>query len=248
MGVSPRTLVERLEASPSTPGGSEERFNGYGVMGLPFASGHVLAMRRFPASSVGPGYVSVWHRAPDGRWVLYSTVSPAQSCARYFGAGAIRAIETEIRITWEGPYRLRISVPQVPLDWAVSVGSTAATRVMNRAARLLPSAAWRSSAVLGPMGMIAGPFLGVGRIRLRGAAPNGQRMTANPRVVWVVTESRAVLAGEDLGRPGRVRPQAHLGDFWVPQRGMLAIGQAYFESFDPTRHSSRTSMPDGEAQ
>ena len=45
------------------PSGGEERFAGYGVMGLPFASGHVLAMRRFPASSIGPGYSSVWHLA-----------------------------------------------------------------------------------------------------------------------------------------------------------------------------------------
>jgi hypothetical protein len=35
------------------------------LMGLPLASGHILAMRRFPASSVGPGYTSVWHRGPE---------------------------------------------------------------------------------------------------------------------------------------------------------------------------------------
>jgi hypothetical protein len=61
----PRDLVDRLEASPQLPAGSEERFNGYGLMGLPLASGHILAMRRFPASSVGPGYTSVWHRGPE---------------------------------------------------------------------------------------------------------------------------------------------------------------------------------------
>lgn len=248
METPPRTLVERLEAAPSISAGSEEGFNGYGVMGLPFASGHVLAMRRFVASSIGPGYVSVWHRAPDGRWVIYATIPPERGCARYFGAGATRAIETEIRVTWEGPSRLRISVPQAQLEWDVSVGSTAATRMMNAAARLLPTAAWSSSAVLRPIGLIAGPFLGVGRIRLRGTVPNGQRITANPRVLWAVTDSRAVLAGEDLGRPGPVHPQAHLGDFWIPQRGMFAMGQTYFESFDPARHSSRTFLSDGETR
>ena len=57
--MHPRELVADLEAAPSLPAGSEERFNGYGVMGLPFASGHVLAMRRFPASSIGPGAGSI---------------------------------------------------------------------------------------------------------------------------------------------------------------------------------------------
>src|SRR4051794_27060033 len=54
--------AERTEQSPQLPRGGDERFAGYGVMGLPFDSGHVLAMRRFPASSVGPAYSSVWHR------------------------------------------------------------------------------------------------------------------------------------------------------------------------------------------
>jgi hypothetical protein len=86
---------------------------------------------------------------------------------------------------------------------------------------------------------VAGPLLGVGRIGLHGRVPNGQSFIANPRVLWRIMDSTAVLAGEDFGSPGPVQPQAHLGDFWIPQRGMLAIGAAYFELFDPVRHSSR---------
>jgi hypothetical protein len=88
---------------------------------------------------------------------------------------------------------------------------------------------------------MAGPLLGVGRIGLQGHVPNGQRFVANPRVVWSVADSRAVLGEADLGPPGPVHPQAHLADFWIPQRGILALGRAYFEPFDPARHSSRTS-------
>ena len=105
----PRKLVAQLEVAASLPAGSNERFNGYGVMGLPFRSGHVLAMRRFTASL------------------------PA---------------------------------------------------IFRRDAR---------------------------------------------------------LRGEEFGPPGSLQQQAHLGDFWIPQRGMLAIGQAYFDSFDPALHSSKTS-------
>lgn len=48
------TLTAEIELRPELPSGGDERFAGFGVMGLPFASGHVLAMRRFPASSIGP--------------------------------------------------------------------------------------------------------------------------------------------------------------------------------------------------
>ena len=241
MSASPRALVEQFESAPSLPRGSDERFDGYGVMGLPFASGHVLAMRRFPASSIGPGYTSVWHRTPDRRWVFYATVPPRQACARFFGAAVSGAIETEIGVTWTGAHRLRITVPAVALAWDVSVGPTIATRIMNAAGRLMPPAAWRSPAVLSGVGVLAGPLLGAGRVRMQGRVPNGQRFVANPRLLWAVTESRAVLSGEDFGQPGSLHPQARLGDFWIPQRGMLAIGQAFFEPFDPELHSSRLS-------
>jgi hypothetical protein len=51
----PQTIVRGIEdRTPIT--GSPERFFGYGVMGPPFASGYVLGLRRFTASSIGhPG-------------------------------------------------------------------------------------------------------------------------------------------------------------------------------------------------
>ena len=49
---SPRTIVQRI---PPLPPEQDDHFYGYGVMGLPFASGHVLAMRKMH-SSIGPKY------------------------------------------------------------------------------------------------------------------------------------------------------------------------------------------------
>src|SRR3712207_8448539 len=74
--AAPKELVDRLEQGAELPSGDEERFAGYGVMGVPFTSGDLLAMRRFPASSLGRGYTSVWHRDPRGRWAFYSDVPP----------------------------------------------------------------------------------------------------------------------------------------------------------------------------
>jgi hypothetical protein len=59
-----------LECDRNLPDGQDERFNGYGVMGVPFVSGDLLALRRFPNTSIGDGYTSVWHRRPDGRWLF----------------------------------------------------------------------------------------------------------------------------------------------------------------------------------
>ena len=52
----PKELVEALDKRAELPDGQWEGFSGYAVIGLPFRSGHVLALRRFTASSLGPGY------------------------------------------------------------------------------------------------------------------------------------------------------------------------------------------------
>jgi hypothetical protein len=152
---APRPLVEQLEAAPLLPAGAEERFNGYGVMGLPFTSGHILALRRFPVSSVGPGYTSAWHRTPTGEWVFYATASPPVSCPRFFGVLASDSIQTEISVTWSAPFRFRVSVPAVSLEWDVGVGPTAATPYYSfthscpsRSAR---SQLWYSNSVSSPV-------------------------------------------------------------------------------------------------
>ena len=35
--------------------------------------------------------------------------------------------------------------------------------------------------------------------------------------------------GESFGEAGGIPEQARLGDFWIPQRGLFAIGRAFFE-------------------
>jgi hypothetical protein len=99
----PRDLAAEIEACPRMPNGSEERFAGYGVMGLPFRSGHILALRRFPASSIGPGYRSVWHRDPNGRWTSFQDVAPVQACSRYFGPAVAEVAAATIDIAGSAP-------------------------------------------------------------------------------------------------------------------------------------------------
>ncbi|MGK2962831.1 MAG: hypothetical protein ACSLFK_11885 [Gemmatimonadaceae bacterium] len=244
MSWAPRDFIEEVEKSVLLPTGAGDRFNGYGLMGLPFESGHILVMRRFPVSSVGPGYTSVWHRSPAGDWVFYADAPPRQSCTRFFGLAAADAIETPITLEWKTGSTLAVSIQKVGLEWMVELESTATTRAMNAIGRVLPSGAWSSPAILSAIGLVAGTLLRAGRVRLYGSVPNGQRFIANPKVLWSVSNSTATLDGESFGAPAPVEPQARLGDFLIPQRGILAIGQAYFDAFDPARHSQSVCRAD----
>lgn len=65
--------------NPTLPVGDDERFVGFGVLSLPFASGHYLALRCISGAAFAPGYRSVWHRdAAGGVDVLCDQLRGAQ--------------------------------------------------------------------------------------------------------------------------------------------------------------------------
>jgi hypothetical protein len=217
--------------------GEDERFSGYGVMGLPFSSGHVLAMRRFPVTSVGPGYRSVWLRRPSGSWTIYADAPPQVSCARYFGAALESAVQCPIEVAWTGDAAFSVRIGgDVGLSWNVELVATPLTRAMTAALTAMPGRSMENRSVLRAMSAASGPMLGAGRLGLIGAVPNGQGFRAKPRRMWFVSRSSATLAGEDLGIPQPLRVQTGLRDFWIPQRGIFLIGAAAFDRFDPARH------------
>lgn len=236
--LTPREAATSMERGAVLPDGADERVTGYGVIGLPFASGHYLALRDFVASSFGPPYRSVWHRDPAGAWTVYSNAAPEQSCARYLGSAlAHPPVTTPIDVTWPGDAQMRIYIDDV-LDWTVAVRATPATRLMSAMGGHLPDSAWTNRAVLATMGRVAGPLLSAGRMRLSGAISNGQEFRAAPRRIWAVQSSRAILRGHDFGPVGRLAQQERLGGFWLPQRGIFFTeGVGHFESFDPARHA-----------
>jgi hypothetical protein len=210
------------------PSGDGERFAGYGIMGLPFASGHVLAMRRFAASSVGPGYTSIWHRDPSGAWTFWQDQPPEVACSRYFGAALAEARQADVGLEWTGPSTLRLAVPEERFEWTTTFRPSAITTVLNGVGSVMPDRWWRSDRVLSLLGPVAGTALRAGHVGLAGEVPNGQHFRANPLKVWLVAHATASLAGVDLGPPGPLAEQARLGDFWIPQRGVFAIGRAFF--------------------
>lgn len=236
--LTPRDAVAAVLADPVLPPGDDERFVGFGIMGLPFANGHYLAMRQIPATTFAPPYVSVWHRNPSCNWTFYATTPGQQSCARYFSSATPNdAVQCDIDVAWTGPQSVHIDIPG-RLQWTVELQSTRATRVMSKISGRLSEPTWTNPVMLRRLSRVARRTLDIGDVRLTGRAPNGQCYSMAPKQVWMVADSRAVVHGRDLGPSGPLLRQARLGDFLMPQRGIGMVGSGHFETFDPDRHRS----------
>jgi hypothetical protein len=236
---TPRSAAEAVAFAPALPAGDTESVTGFGVMGLPFANGHYLAFRDFPAASflAGAGYRTVWHRSPDGVWTFYATTAPQTSCARYFSAATDAARRCRIDSVWTDDHALVIDIPGV-LHWTLQLRPTTASRALSWAGQRLPEWVWTNRTALGLLGRASSTMLGAGELRLTGTLPNGQDYRIAPKQIWTVSASRAELFGHDLGPTAALPVQARLGGFRLPQRGIAVVGQGRFEAFDPTRHIS----------
>jgi len=237
-------LVSEVEAGASpaaVPG--REQFYGYAVVGVPFPPGHILGLRRFPVSSVGPGYTSVWHRDPAGRWVIYQDQGPRVTCPRAFGPSIDDAPTVPIAVDWVASDRFTVDIETVgnQLHWEVPLSESAITRVLGATASILPPLVRHHPVALAGIGRVAGSLLRAGRLRLSGTVPSRQDFFADLHRIWLIEGSTAAIDGVDLGESGPVPEQAHLADFWLPQRGLFAIGGSFFTPYDPDRHKQVAS-------
>ena len=243
---TPAQFAQAVEERPVLPPGDCERVSGYGVMGLPFASGHVLGLRRWTASSVGESFTSIWHRDPSGRWTFYESTACEVACSRYFGADVQRVQEGPIELEWEAENRLRVRTADRAVDWKLAMEGTTATWMMGAMSAMMPLAVWRSGPILRAMGAAAGRVLGVGKVQLTGMTSNRQHFDANPLRIWYVAASHAIVEGLDLGPIGPLAEQAHMADFYFPQRGMFAVGRVFISHLNPTEFRAMSShlLPD----
>ena len=231
----PAEVAQRCEDDPRLPPGTCERVAGYGVMGLTFASGDVLGLRRWTASSVGERFTSIWHRDPNGSWTFYESVRSEIGCTRYFGADVERVRIEPIGLEWEGRRRLHIRTGTASVEWTVELSSTPLTRLMSLVGPAIPVALWRRRPVLGAVGRLAGLTLGAGRVQLTGLTSNEQHFDATPVRICFVRESRAVIEGRDLGPVGPLPVQAQIADFCIPQRGLFAMGRVFVTPIERDR-------------
>ena len=218
-----RDLPER-QGEPPWPG--HEYVKGWGVFGLPFDSGHVLALRVFPENDFSP-YRTLWHRDPEGRWSIYVDGQSADTaCPRYYGQACSRIGYSTIRLDWTGPASLRVTVDEPALAWTLTARQTPMLRVMNAISPRLPLTTWRSPRLVHAREVMAQRMLGLGEIRMSGTMPSGHEGILMPQRMYLIDETTAVLDGTDLGRATHVTPNPDIGGVPLPARGVLAIGQA----------------------
>jgi hypothetical protein len=220
--MNPRAVIDAIQRDTFMLSGPGDVFSGWGVVGLPFQSGHVLALHRYFSSSLGPAYTSIWHRDPLDRWTFYSTVAPDCSCARYFGARIYRNVVMPIDLEWTTPWTLQARVG-LELTWQVMLHSSPMTRLLSALTGLIPERSWHLPAVLRSVGLATGAAFGTGRMNLTGRTPNGHRFVVNPRQLWLIDVSTAHVSGHNLGPPGPLAKQAALEDLRLPQRGLFAV-------------------------
>jgi hypothetical protein len=229
-------LASRVRDLPAhrgdPPWPDHEYVTGWGVSGLPFDSGHVLALRVFPDNDFSP-YKTIWHRDPEGLWSIYVDGPRFDTaCPRYYGAACTHVGHARIDINWTGPATLRVTMDTPALDWTIAARETATLRVLNAASPRLPLWTWRSAGLVRTRELLARRLLGLGDIRMSGTMPSGHVGILMPARMYLIDESAAILEGEDLGRPTRVSPNPSIGDVALPARGVLAMGGAAWKILD----------------
>ena len=125
-------------------GQATEYAKGWGVFGLPFDSGHVLALRVFPKNDFSP-YRTIWHRDPGGQWSIYVDCRRLDTaCPRYYGPACSHIGHAQIGLEWTGPASLRVTMDAPHLDWTLTAAQTPILRLLNAASPR--TAALRASA------------------------------------------------------------------------------------------------------
>ncbi|MFE0508888.1 hypothetical protein [Streptomyces sp. NPDC058964] len=225
-------LASQLSGLPESRGQAtwpgHEYAKGWGVFGLPFDSGHVLALRVFPESSFGP-YRTVWHRTPGGQWSVHVDGPRLDTaCPRYYGPACEHTGFARIQLTWTGPASLHVTMDSPSLDWTVTARSTPVLTVMNAIGSALPLASWRPRVLVRSRELMA-RALGLGSLQMAAVMPSGHVGTLMPQRMYYIAGARAVLDGTDLGCPVRLSHNPHIGGVPLPTRGILAIGQAAWQ-------------------
>jgi hypothetical protein len=228
-------LESRLANLPAVRGRApwpdHEYVKGWGVFGLPFSSGHVLALRVFPENDFGP-YRTLWHRDPDGLWSIFVDGGRLDTaCPRYYGPACDWTGFAHIDLTWTGPASLRVSMDSPPLDWTLDATTTPLLRVLNPVSAALPLATWRPRSLVRVRERLA-QALGMGRLEMSGVMPSGHTGTLMPQRMYLIDTSRATFDGVDLGHPVQLPANPRIGDVPLPARGVLAVGGASWEILD----------------
>jgi len=225
---SPRAAALAFERAPVLPAGFDERLLGYGAMGVSFSTGHFLALRRVPASSIGPAFTSVWHRDVTGAWHIHTDGAPELSCPRYIGSAATGIHEGPIELSWIDDWTVVVDVPHAGILWTIRSRNSAISHVLGRlTAHGRGPTIYRPSA-LRLLEAVSRRFLRAGPVGFEGDMPNGQRFSLHPQSVWPVVDSHATIHEIGIGRMETATEPVTIGGLRMPQRPLMAAAVVRF--------------------
>jgi hypothetical protein len=225
-----------------------EYVRGWGIFGLPFDSGHVLALRVFPQNDFAP-YRTVWHRTPDAAWSIFVDGPRLDTaCPRYYGPACALVTHARIDLQWLAPAALRITMDDPALSWSVVASTTPLLRLLNVVSPRLPLWTWQRPTLVRARELIAHRLLGVGATRMHGVMPSGHRGTLMPERMYFINDATATLDGIDLGTPALAATTPDIGGVTLPARGVLAVGQAAWRILDPAEYQRTRAETAGAAR
>ncbi|MFD8599511.1 hypothetical protein ACFV1L_31360 [Kitasatospora sp. NPDC059646] len=168
--------ASHLSHPPTGQGGSPwdgyQHARGRAVLGLPFDTGRVLALRGLPQSGSGP-YRSVRHRTPDGEWSIHVDGPRVESaCPRHHGAACAHTGTARIGPTRTGPDTLLATMDRPAPGSTVSAADGPVPRALDAVSSVLPPSGRRPAPLVRRREVPArGP--GLGRLRTAGPKPSG---------------------------------------------------------------------------
>jgi hypothetical protein len=223
-----------------------EHFKGYGVMVLPFSSGHLLGLRVFPENDFAP-YVSVWHRTPEGEWSIFNDgPSLETTCPRWWGPALKHTELTRINIRWTGPRDLRVEMNDPPLSWTMTMNATPLLRSLNPLSRSMPLSTWRHTPSLKLREWMAKQLLGMGDIHFSFTTPSGHQAIIMPEQNFFISDSKAILKNQDLGHPVKLEKNPTIGKVPLPVRPVFIIGQSHAKIKDMEEYRETKEALKGE--
>ena len=140
---TPQDTVAAMLANPVLPPGDDERFVGFGIMGLPFSNGHYLAMRQIPGDDLrAPVRVGVASRPVVQLDVLCHDARTAElRPVLQLGDPERRRAVRYRRQPGSGPSSMHVEIPGL-LHWTVELQTSPATRLMGMIGGRLSESAW----------------------------------------------------------------------------------------------------------
>ena len=232
-----RDLEHLTPGASVSPWRDHEHVRGYGVFGLPLASGYTLALRVFWISDFG-SYTTVWcqDRPARGRSIITrrGRMLPVRGTTARGRAYRARGDRSSVA------QRCRIVDLYRPAATGMDVRMHAPPilRLLNGVSRRLPLWIWQHERLLKPREWIARE-LKMGTLNLAGTMPSGHDGILMPQQVYFINHAHVTLDGRDLGNPVRVPRTRTLVGLRSRHVGSLRSGKPIGGSATPRNIDAR---------